>query len=50
MGKTFRRDQAFRPKKHGRVFVKEKQPWKKNKSPNFKPYEGGNEPPLLEME
>ena len=31
MGKTFRRDSQFRPKKKGRVFQKEYQPWKKQK-------------------
>jgi len=33
MGKTYRRDQAFRPKKHGRVFIKDNKPWKKHKNP-----------------
>ena len=33
MGKTFRRDQQYRPKKGGRVFNKDKdQNWKKKKS------------------
>jgi hypothetical protein len=31
MGKTFRRDQQFRPRKHGRIFTKEDESWKKNK-------------------
>lgn len=30
MGKTFRRDQANRPKKGGKIFNKDK-PWKKGK-------------------
>lgn len=30
MGKTFRRDQAFRPKKQGCIFTKD-QNWKKQK-------------------
>lgn len=31
MGKTYRKDQRFRPKKHGQIFVKDKS-WKKNKN------------------
>lgn len=31
MGKTFRRDQEYRPKKNGKLFTKDKKPWKKNK-------------------
>ena len=32
MGKTYRRDQANRPKKHGQIFIKDKdKPWKKGK-------------------
>jgi hypothetical protein len=30
MGKTFRRDNQFRPKKQGKTFTKDKN-WKKNK-------------------
>lgn len=35
MGKTFRRDKPFRPKKGGRVFSKDKN-WKKGKQPPSK--------------
>ena len=36
MGKTYRRDQQYRPKKHGQVFVKDKN-WKQNKNKEVKP-------------
>lgn len=38
MGKTYRRDNQFRPKKHGQVFTKDK-PWKKNKKQPVDPFE-----------
>jgi hypothetical protein len=44
MGKTYRKDNKFRLKKNGRVFVKD-QPWKKNKHKNNSPPE---EKPLPE--
>lgn len=31
MGKTYKRNQEFRPKKYGKVFIKDQRPWKKNK-------------------
>ncbi len=31
MGKTFRRDNRFRPRAHGKTFDKDQQPWKKKK-------------------
>ena len=37
MGKTFRRDSSFRPKKAGKVFNKDTKPWKKNKKSYQKP-------------
>ena len=53
MGKTYRRDQQYRPKKHGKVFSKDQKPWKKNKineddirdriKPNVDDYEMGQE-------
>jgi hypothetical protein len=36
MGKTFRRDKPFRPKKQGRVFTKDR-PWKKSKRLDNRP-------------
>jgi hypothetical protein len=44
MGKTFRRDSRFRPKKHGRIFTKD-EVWKKNKSPK----QSENPPPEIEI-
>lgn len=34
MGKTYKRNQEYRPKQHGKVFVKDQRPWKKNKHGN----------------
>lgn len=31
MGKTYKRNQQYRPKKQGKVFNKDQNPWKKNK-------------------
>lgn len=31
MGKTYKRNQQYRPKKHGKVFTKDRNPWKKDK-------------------
>jgi len=42
MGKTFRKDSPFRPKKQGKTFVKDPKPWKKNK---HRPVEN-NPPPI----
>lgn len=34
MGKTYKRNQEYRPKQHGKVFIKDQRPWKKNKHGN----------------
>lgn len=34
MGKTFKKNQSHWPKSKGKVFVKDYQPWKKNKNKN----------------
>ena len=34
MGKTYKRNSQFRPKKQGRTFSKDNQPWKKNREKN----------------
>lgn len=31
MGKTYKRNQQYKPKKNGKVFVKDQEPWKKHK-------------------
>lgn len=37
MGKTYKRNQEYRPKQHGKVFIKDKnRPWKKNKHGDIK--------------
>lgn len=37
MGKTFRKDKAFRPKGRGKTFVKDLKPWKKPSRQNDRP-------------
>jgi hypothetical protein len=34
MGKTYKRNREYKPKQHGKVFVKDQRPWKKNKGGN----------------
>lgn len=31
MGKTYKRNQEYKPKQHGKIFIKDNRPWKKNK-------------------
>jgi hypothetical protein len=34
MGKTYKRNQEYRPKQHGKIFIKDQRPWKKSKHGN----------------